>query len=205
MILVFTIHSFTRSVARYALFGCAVLWILIEALTVLMATFKLPYSIDTFIVALADTPGVTGMIARLVREGWPTIILVFLTMTWQELRRWAKNWFKTTKGHERADLLIVSWFVFLGTLSMVDCLSDVTLVLPMGARETSVVLAYFMGAHWCSRIAHWCTRHCQRRRATRRHVPRNEVKGTPTPNRQAGTRRNRHHESVTAVHATHTA
>jgi hypothetical protein len=196
------IRSMARSTVRSLLFGCAVLWILIEALLVLIATFRLPNGPQLYITALAGKPGIEGMTGRLINEGWPAIILVFLMLTWQEVRRWAKQWFKTAKGHERADLMIVSWFVFLGTLSVVDYLSDVTLVLPMGARETSVVLAYFMMASWCSRIAHWAKRQYERRRSSERRTHRDAPKKGPlNPRRQAGTRRSSTHGPRRVVHA----
>lgn len=184
------IRSTARTAVRGLLFGCAVLWIVIEALLVLIATFRLPNELQMFITALAEKQGIEGMIGRLVDKGWPAIILVFLMVTWQELRRWAKQWFKTTKRHERADLLIIGWFVFLGTLWVVDYLSDVALVLPMGARETSVVLAYFMVASWCSQIAHRVKRQRVRRRPTDRRPPRKAPpRGTHHPGRHTRIRR----------------
>lgn len=199
------IRSMVRATMKCLLFGSAVLWIVIEALLVLIATFHLPNGIQSFIIQLSQRPGIEGVIGRLVDEGWPTIVLVFLMLTWQELKRWAKQWFKTAKGHEPADLLILGWFVFLGTLAVVDFLSDVTLVLPMGARETSVILTYFMVASWCSRIAHWVKRQCECRHAIDRRPPREALrKGTPHPG-QAGTRRHNTHDRNGTKHAYHTA
>lgn len=194
-------RSTARTAVRGLLFGCAVLWIVIEALLVLIATFRLPNGLQLYITALAGKPGIEGMTGRLINEGWPAIMFVCLMLTWQEVRRWAKQWFKATKGRERADLLIVSWFVFLGTLSVADYLSDVTLVLPLGARETSVVLAYFMVASWCSRIAHWVKRQYERRRSSGRRTCRNAPKKGPlNPRRQAGTRRSSIHVSRKVIH-----
>ena len=188
------IRSFARAALKCLLFWCAVLWIVIEALLVLIATFKLPNELQMYLTALAGKQGIEGLIGKLVDEGWFTIVLVFLMLSWQELQRWAKKWFTTSKGHERADLLILSWFVFLGTLSVVDHLSDVTLVLPMGARETSVILAYFMVASWCSRIAHWAKRQCERRRHAGWRPPREAPHKNPLhPGRQTWKRRNSSH------------
>lgn len=155
-------NQVVRTAVRNVLFGLAVLWILVEALLVLEATFPMPCGLQCLIVYLTTRPGMVGEIGTVMLKGWPTIFFTFLLLLWQEIRRWAKKWLKSNRGRQRANLVITAWFVFLLTLKAVDLLSDFTLVLPESARETSVMLAYMLVASWCSRFAYWVQRWLQR-------------------------------------------
>lgn len=160
--------SVVRTVIRRLLVGCAVLWIVIEAWLVLEASFGMPYGLQKLIAVLARKPGFEGLIGRLVAEGWPTIFFTFLVLIRQELKRWAKKFLKTHANHQTANLIIVSWFVFLGTLMAVHHFSGVKIVLPPSARETSVVLAILLAGSWCSRFMHWMRRQYMRFQRVRR-------------------------------------
>lgn len=151
-----------RTAVRNVLFGLAALWLLVEALLVLEATFPVPCGLQCLVVYLARQPGIVGEFGTIMLKGWPTVFFTFLLLLWQEVRRWARKWLKSNRGRQRANLVITAWFVFLLTLKAVDLLSDVTLVLPESARETSIMLAYMLVASWCSRLTHWVQRWLKR-------------------------------------------
>lgn len=143
---------------RWSLFGLAVLWLLIEAVFVLEATFHVPCGFSCWALQLASRAGLPGWIGRLLFNQWPTIFAVFLLLVRQEAKRWLKNRQRFC-CRERVVQLIIGWFVFLGTLKAVDFLSpDVTVVLPHSAIDTSITLAILGMAGLFSSFAHWIKR-----------------------------------------------
>lgn len=155
-----------RAVARKFLLWTATLWLIAEAVFILEETFGVKLGLSSLIDFLVRRGGVMGFIGRALHETWPMTSLIVLTV----LRQEAHRWFRIARGRRFADRLITGWFVFLGTLIVVDLLSDVKLKLPRSAIETSAWLATLLFASWCSRLAHAISRRVRHLRRIRRHV-----------------------------------
>ena len=126
------------------------LWLGLEAWLTLDATFHLP----TLQIMARMLPWSTSLVAGLVwmqQTSWPVVSLLVLLF----LREEAHRWFSGHSTNRTADRLTTAWFVFVGTLSLVDWLSaDISVAWPVSALDATVWLFLTRAVSLLSRHLH---------------------------------------------------
>lgn len=152
-----------RTIGRWIVLSTATMWLALNALQILTSTSAAPSLMDW----LSHFFPRSHWLHLLFHHAWPWMSLLLVIVLRQETHRW----FSVRRGRRSADRLMIGWFVFIGTLLLIDALEPaITLTWPPLAIETSLWLATFCVVTWVSRLLHSATRRRLRLMVKRWHV-----------------------------------
>lgn len=140
-----------RTIGHWIVLSTAVVWLAVNAGHILAASFTPPELMVPLFHLLPRSHWITTSFSH----AWPWISLLLIIV----LRQEAHRWFSVRRGRRSADRLLIGWFVFVGTLLIVDWLEPaIRISWPPLAIETSLWLVGFCAAMWVSRLLHSATR-----------------------------------------------
>lgn len=156
-----------RTIGRWAVLSTATVWLGLNAIHILALTFGWPDVPRWWPMWLSNNPWRPWALAWLKSHAWPWISLMLVVVLRQETHRW----FSVRRGRRSADRLIIGWFVFVGTLLLIDWLEPMVHVVwsPI-AIETSLWLVGLCAVMWVSRLVHSTTRRRLRMIVKRWHL-----------------------------------
>jgi hypothetical protein len=157
---VISVLAILRVALRKLLWFSAIFWLTLEAWLTLDASFDLPFSVTAFVRWSHWSPPLITLILWFKQNAWPSVTVGVVMVIRQEAHRW----FNTRRGRRSADQLMMAWFVFAGTLVVVDYLApEITVHWPVSAIETTVWLVMMLVISLISRLLHPASRRAFRR------------------------------------------
>lgn len=144
-----------RMVVRKAIWLSALVWLLLETWLTLDASFHVPFGPYDLIRLFHWPPRIFSWLQWFKLNAWPAVSLVLVLVVRQEAHRW----FNVRRGQRSADRLITAWFVFVGTLLMVDWLSpEVDVRWPHSTIDLTIWLILMQVISWTSCLLHPASR-----------------------------------------------